>query len=253
MTRQDIVAAVSSGSLAVAVPIAVGAGLLSFLSPCTLPLLPGYLSYVSGLTATEMLGRTGRGRVLLGAAFFVAGFSTVFVAAGLTAGGAYSMLPERSDPWVRVTLGLLLLLMGAVAWGAPLLQREFRLTHHLGRVGLAGAPVLGFLFGLGWTPCIGPTLGAIATLAYFQHDVLRSGVLLAAYSLGLGIPFLLSAVAIRRVLRWSRALGRHRSLISGTCGIMLVALGLMVLSDSWAPAMGQLQSWVADLGWTPPI
>jgi cytochrome c-type biogenesis protein len=188
---------VLDGSLALAVPVALVAGLVSFLSPCVLPLVPGYLSYVTGMAGAGLDGAR-RARVLAGTALFVLGFSAVFVSFGALFGGL-GMLLQRYDEVLTRVLGVVTVVMGLVFLGMPGAQREWRL-HRRPAVGLAGAPLLGVVFGLGWTPCIGPTLAAVQTLAYDSASAGRGALLTAAYCAGLGLPFLLAAVAYRRAL-----------------------------------------------------
>jgi cytochrome c-type biogenesis protein len=190
-----------SGSMLVAVPIAVLAGLVSFFSPCVIPLLPGYLSYTTGLSGADLAdsdARPHRGRMLAGSTLFVLGFSVVFVGLGVLSAGVSRWFFENSRTFT-VVLGVLAVVLGLVFAGVlPLFQRDVR-VHKVPAVGLAAAPLLGFLFALGWTPCIGPTLGVILGLAYGQ-SVARGGVLLGFYSLGLGLPFVVAALAWRRTL-----------------------------------------------------
>jgi cytochrome c-type biogenesis protein len=184
----------SSGSLVLAVPVALVAGLVSFFSPCVIPLLPGYLSYATGLSGADLAsGAAGerRGRMLLGSVLFVLGFSVVFVALGTLSGalGAWLVTWRHTITWV---LGLLTIVLGlAFAGLVPLLQREWR-VHSVPAVGLAAAPLLGFLFGLGWTPCIGPTLAAITTLSLNEATASRGALLSGVYAVGLGVPFIVA-------------------------------------------------------------
>jgi cytochrome c-type biogenesis protein len=256
------VSAVTDGSLLVAVPIAAIAGLVSFLSPCVLPLVPGYLSFVTGLSGEE-LGDTRRaepqgdvlveqqtqttvrrGRVLLGSVLFVLGFSAVFVTSGALFGGLGSLLVEHKTVVDRV-LGVLTVLLGLVFLGlVPGMQREVRF-HRLPSPGLAGAPLLGVLFGVGWTPCLGPTLAAVQTLAYTQASAGRGALLTAAYCAGLGIPFVLTGLAFRRALGAFAVVKRHYALVMRLGGGMLVLVGLLLVSGLWETAMVELRGWVA--------
>jgi cytochrome c-type biogenesis protein len=230
-----------SGSLVLAIPVALLAGLLSFVSPCTLPMLPGYLSYSTGLSGGDIAsGNVRRSRMLLGAALFVLGFSVVFIALGLAVGG----IAERLVGWEHVAtivLGVLSIVMGLAFIGLmPWLQRDVRF-HKVPAVGLAAAPLLGFLFGLGWTPCNGPTLGVISGLAYNQGTAARGGLLLACYALGLGIPFLLVAVAWRKALvaiAWFR---RHQQWVTRIGGALMILIGLALITGWWDYLIQQLQ------------
>jgi cytochrome c-type biogenesis protein len=222
---------VSSGSFLLAAPLALAAGLVSFFSPCVLPLLPGYLSYVSGLSGIEALERR-RPRVVLGSLLFVAGFGSVFVLYGVTAGVASTLIAEQET--VNVILGVLAIVLGAVFLGAiPYMQRDVRFMHKLPAGGLALAPVLGVLFGVGWTPCIGPTLGAILTLAYTTGGAARGGVLLAVYAIGLGLPFIAAAFGLNRALVVSQVMRRHQRWLTGLGGVMLILIGVLILTGWW--------------------
>ncbi len=231
-----------SGSMAIAVPIAVLAGLVSFFSPCVIPLLPGYLSYTTGLSGADLADSESaphRGRMLAGSTLFVLGFSVVFVGLGVLSAGVNRWFFENSRTFT-IVLGVLAVVLGLVFMGlVPLFQRDVR-VHRVPAVGLAAAPLLGFLFGLGWTPCIGPTLGVIVGLASFQ-DPSRGGVLLAFYSLGLGVPFILAAVLWRRALGAISALRRHQQWVTRAGGLMLVVVGLLLLTGWWDQAVQWVQ------------
>lgn len=231
-----------SGSMVLAVPVALVAGLVSFFSPCVIPLLPGYLSYATGLSGADLADRDTappRGRMLAGSSLFVLGFSVVFVALGVLSASVsrWFFVNQRT---FSVVLGVLTVLLGLVFMGLlPLLQREWR-VHAVPAVGLAAAPLLGFLFGLGWMPCIGPTLAVILGLAY-DLDKVRGGILLACYSLGLGVPFVLAALAWRRAvgaLAWVR---RRQQWITRFGGLMLVAVGVLLLTGLWDQGVQWLQ------------
>lgn len=232
-----------SGSLLLAIPVALVAGLVSFFSPCVVPLLPGYLSYATGLSGADLLDgevtRRHRGRMLAGSALFVLGFTVVFVLLGLASGAAGQWL----FAWQRqlsIVLGVVTILLGlAFAGLLPLGQREWRI-HAVPSVGLAAAPVLGFLFGLGWTPCIGPTLAVITNLALHEGTAARGAVLSAFYALGLGLPFILAGVAYERMLGAIRAVRRHQAWVMRLGGLMLVAVGVLLLTGWW----DSLVSWI---------
>jgi cytochrome c-type biogenesis protein len=240
---------VSSGSLALAVPIAALAGLVSFLSPCVLPLVPGYLSYVTGLTGTELAderaGHTHRGRVLLGSLLFVLGFSVVFVLVGALFGGIGGLLLDNLDGITRV-LGIVTIVLGLAFMGyVPGMQREWR-WHMSPTWGLAGAPALGVLFGLGWTPCIGPTLAAVQALALNEATVGRGAFLSFVYALGLGIPFIVAGLAYQRALGafgWVRA---HYGLVTRLGGGMLVVLGIFMVTGLYTRLAAEMQVWVSQ-------
>ncbi|HEX5087729.1 MAG TPA: cytochrome c biogenesis CcdA family protein [Nocardioides sp.] len=231
-----------SGSMLLAVPIAVLAGLVSFFSPCVIPLLPGYLSYTTGLSGADLADSEAaphRGRMLAGSVLFVLGFSTVFVALGVLSAGVSRWFFEYSRTFT-IVLGVVAVVLGLVFMGlVPLFQRDVR-VHKVPAVGLAAAPLLGFLFGLGWTPCIGPTLGVILTLAYGE-SVTRGGVLLAFYSIGLGVPFIVAALAWRHALGAFSVVRRHQRWVSVAGGVMLVAIGVMLLTGWWEQSVQWLQ------------
>jgi len=229
-----------SGSMALAIPVAVVAGLVSFFSPCVIPLLPGYLSYATGLSGAELAtGDVRIRRLFAGSVLFVLGFSTVFVGLGVLSGSAsrWLLVNQRA---LTVVLGVVAVLLGLAFMGlVPLLQRDVR-VHAVPSVGLAAAPLLGFLFGLGWTPCIGPTLGVILTLANFESGP-RGGILLAFYSLGLGVPFVLSALLWRRAIRAFSFIRRHQQWVTRIGGAMLVLVGIALLTGWWDQAVTWLQ------------
>ncbi|HCB03412.1 MAG TPA: cytochrome c biogenesis protein CcdA [Nocardioides sp.] len=237
-----------SGSMVLAVPIAVLAGLVSFFSPCVIPLLPGYLSYATGLSGADLAdtSETGphRGRMLAGSLLFVAGFTVVFVLLGV-ASASVSRWFFVNQTALNIFLGVLAIGHGLAFMGAlPVLQRDFRI-HRVPAVGLAAAPLLGFLFGLGWTPCIGPTLSVILFLAYGE-DTLRGGVLMAFYSLGLGLPFILAGLAWRRALGTVAFVRRHQLWVTRLGGGMLVAVGVLLLTGWWTEAVQWLQYHVVN-------
>jgi cytochrome c-type biogenesis protein len=233
--------AIAGGSLVVAVPVAIAAGLVSFLSPCVLPLVPGYLSYVTGLSG-EDIAEHRRGRMLLGVALFIAGFTIVFVSAGLAFGGLGSWLDHYRDIITRV-LGAITIVLGLAFMGfVPLLQRTFKLGR-LPASGLAGAPVLGVLFGFGWTPCMGPTLAAIESLAFSEASAYRGAFLAVAYCAGLGLPFAIAAVAYRKALGAFGVIKRHYRVVMGIGGGMLVVIGVLLVTGLWTDLVANMQSW----------
>lgn len=259
---------VATGSLALAVPLALLAGLVSFASPCVLPLVPGYLSYVTGLAGAPVSPARGapprgapavvadppragvRSRVVLGTGGFVAGFSAVFVSYGALFGGLGASLLAHQDVITRV-LGLVVVVMGLGYLGAvPALQREAR-WHARPRRGVWGAPLLGALFGLGWTPCIGPTLAAVQGLAFSEASAGRGALLSLAYCLGLGVPFLLVGLGLERglgALAWAR---RHVRGIQQAGGAGLVVLGLLMVSGLWGTLTIAMRGWIS--GWSVPL
>ena len=261
---ETFVSAVTDGPLLVAAPVAAAAGLVSFLSPCVLPLVPGYLSYVTGLSGEELEGAqrrepaadgsvltaappttvVRRSRVLVGSVLFVLGFSAVFVAGGALFGGLGAYLVEYKSVVDRV-LGVLTVLLGLAFLGfLPKMQREVRF-HRLPSAGLAGAPLLGVLFGVGWTPCLGPTLAAVQTLAYRSASAGRGALLTVAYCLGLGLPFIATGLAFRRALGAFAVVKRHYSVVMGVGGALLVVVGLLLVSGLWESLMVEVRGWVA--------
>ncbi|MHB1739096.1 MAG: cytochrome c biogenesis CcdA family protein [Actinomycetes bacterium] len=237
---------VTSSSLLIAVPVAALAGLVSFLSPCVVPLVPGYLSYVTGLAGSD-LAQARRGRMLAGSVLFVAGFTVVFVAAGVFVGGLGVVL-LRYQRLLQVVLGAATIVFGLSFIGLlPGMSRELR-VHRRPVVGLAGAPLLGVLFGLGWTPCIGPTLGAVLTLAANEASMGRGAVLAVAYCLGLGVPFVLVAVAFRSGMGALAVVKRHYAWVMRAGGGLLVVLGVLLVSGAWSTLMDVARGWASRYG-----
>jgi cytochrome c-type biogenesis protein len=233
-----------SGSLALAVPVAIVAGLVSFFSPCVVPLLPGYLSYATGLSGAD-LESARRGRLLLGSSLFVLGFSFVFVALG-TASGALGDWLFTYQREISVVLGAMTILVGIAFLGyVPWMQRDVR-VHRVPSVGLGAAPFLGVLFGLGWTPCIGPTLSAVQFLAFQEGTAGRGALLSFAYCLGLGAPFIVAALAYRRMLGAVAWVRRHQAWVTRAGGIMLIAVGLLLVTGIWNTWVFYLRGWVGS-------
>jgi cytochrome c-type biogenesis protein len=232
------------GSLLLAIPVAVIAGALSFFSPCVVPLLPGYLSYVTGLTGAD-LESSGRGRILAGTLLFVLGFSAVFVSFGLMFGAIGRMLLTHQDV-ITTILGGITILLGLMFMGViPLLQRDVR-VHRVPAVGVAAAPLLGVLFGLGWTPCIGPTLSAVLTLAASQGSAGRGALLTFAYSLGLGLPFIVAALAFRRMLGAVAFVRSHQVWVTRIGGSMLVLVGILLVTGTWDTLVADMRNWIGQ-------
>ncbi|MFD7033501.1 cytochrome c biogenesis CcdA family protein [Streptomyces sp. NPDC059917] len=233
---------VFSGALLLALPIAVLAGLVSFFSPCVLPLVPGYLSYVTGVTGADM-AEARRGRMLAGASLFVLGFTAVFVSTGALFGFFGDVLQDNKDMISRV-LGGVVILMGFFFMGLipGLTMREFRF-HKKPTGGLIGAPLLGVLFGIGWTPCMGPTLAAVNTLSMNEASAGRGALLTTAYCLGLGVPFLLAAIAFRKALGAFGWVKKHYAWVMRIGGGMLVLTGLLLVTGWWGTIVSDMQGW----------
>lgn len=246
---------ITSGSLPLALVIAVAAGFVSFASPCVLPLVPGYLSYMSGVSGqdVEAGGRGRTGRVVLAATLFVLGFSVVFVLLGAALGTLTTWLLTYRDALSRVA-GVLVIVFGLVLAGVlrvPLLNREARFRADKVPGGLAGAFPLGMVFGLGWTPCIGPTLGAVLGLAVASGGAARGAVLLFAYSLGLGIPFLIAAAGFRTALGRFPRLRRRFRLFEVAGGGLLAVIGLLLVTGLWSDVLVWIQ--VRASSFTTPL
>jgi cytochrome c-type biogenesis protein len=233
---------VHDGALLVALPIALLGGLVSFFSPCVLPLVPGYLSYVTGVSGTD-LAEARRGRMAVGATLFVLGFTVVFVSGGALFGFFGQTLQDYRGVLSKVLGGLMVLMgvffMGMMPW---LTQREFRF-HKRPVTGLAGAPLLGARFGLGWTPCLGPTISAVQGLAFNEASAGRGAILTIAYCLGLGVPFVLAAMAFRKALGAFGWVKRHYAWVMRIGGGMMIVTGLLLLTGAWDSIIQQTQSW----------
>ncbi len=234
------------GPMLLAIPVALIAGLVSFFSPCVLPLLPGYLSYVTGLSAADIVanGSTGlRSRMVTGTLLFILGFSFVFVAVGGAFGQIGYWLIDHQATLMQVlgvlTIGLGLVFAGVVPW----FQRDVRI-HAVPAVGLGAAPLLGVLFGLGWTPCIGPTLAAVLSLSGLGGSPTRGAFLAFVYCLGLGIPFLVAAVSYRKMMVTVGWVRRHQIAVMRFGGAMLVVVGMLLVTGVWNSVIIDIKTWV---------
>ena len=226
-----------SGFLITAFPIAVIAGFISFLSPCVLPLVPGYLSFAAGFS-------NSRGKVLLGSFLFVLGFSTVFISYGAVFGGLGNRL-AANEVGISRGLGVVTIFLGFIFLGKfammPTIRPRMKTTG-----GLIGAPILGFLFGIGWTPCIGPALAAVQTLAFQESSAVRGALLSLGYCFGLGLPFIASGLFLDRSERLRKVLVRRGDLISKIGGIFLITIGLLQVIGIWGQIMNSLRSLISD-------
>jgi cytochrome c-type biogenesis protein len=270
---------VHSGPLLLAIPVAAAAGAVTFLSPCCLPLVPGYLAYITGISGTDASADGGavatadadadlsaagaaggvttrartsaaapthppRGRAVAGALLFVLGFSAVFSLIGLAAGGVGELLKTHTDGITQV-LGGVTILLGLLFFGAfdrfMFAGRIFK-PSFTPRAGLAGAPVLGVMFGIGWSPCIGPTLGVVMALSLQSGTAARGAFLCFIYGLGLGVPFLIVAVIFQRMVGVLGFFKRNARMVSRIGGALLIIVGLLEVTGAWTAAI----SWLKD-------
>jgi cytochrome c-type biogenesis protein len=234
------------GSMALALPVALLAGLVSFFSPCVVPLLPGYLSYATGLGAAEVVeGSSRRGRMLAGTSLFVLGFAAVFVMTGVVAGAAGQLLAAYRDVITRV-LGVVVIMLGLIFAGVLQIgQRDLRL-HRIPAVGVAAAPLVGVVFALGWTPCLSPTLGVVVNLGFSEGTAARGGLLGFVYVLGLGIPFVLAGLAFTRMASAVAFLRDRQQLVMRIGGILMIIVGLLLVSGTWNTLTALLRQWASN-------
>lgn len=225
------------GSILIATPIAILAGFISFLSPCVLPLVPGYLAYVSGAANTKR-------RMVLGSLLFIFGFAILFTSYGALFGELGQRITTHSNVITRV-LGALTIFFGLVFAFPEKFYRSFKLVTPT-RTGLASAPILGFMFGLGWTPCIGPTLGAVQTISFIEASALRGAILSFMYCIGLGAPFLLFALFMENSSRIRALIMKNGALISLVGGIVLIAIGVLQLTGNWQSLMIDLRGTISS-------
>ncbi len=236
------------GSMALALPVALLAGLVSFFSPCVVPLLPGYVSYATGLGAADVVtGKGNRGRMLAGMILFVLGFAFVFVATAALIGGIGGVLLTWQNVITRV-MGVLIILLGLIFLGlVPIGRKNLRLTW-VPRIGIAAAPLLGIVFGLGWTPCMGPTLGVVYTLALTEGSAVRGGVLAFVYALGLGVPFVVAGVAFAKMNAAVKVLRRHQKLIMRIGGVLMIVVGVLLVSGLWQQLTASMRQVISGFG-----
>lgn len=232
-----VVEQLAGGTLLAALPIALFAGLISFLSPCVLPLVPGYVAYATGFS-------TSKGKVLLGSILFVLGFTFVFASYGLAFGGLGSQIAANEEIITKV-LGIFTIGMGAIFLGvfpfAPTIAPKISTTG-----GIAGAPLLGVLFGVGWTPCIGPALATVQTLAFNESSAVRGAILSIGYGIGLGIPFILSGLYLDRSKKIRTFFLRNGATVSKIGGLLLILIGFMQFTGIWSDLMINLRSLISE-------
>ena len=225
------------GFLLAAFPIAILAGLISFLSPCVLPLVPGYLSFAAGYSKAK-------GRVFVGSILFVLGFSVLFISYGALFGGIGARISTNEEVITRV-LGVFTIFLGLIFMGRFPMMRTFS-PKVATNGGLIGAPLLGFLFGVGWTPCIGPALATVQTLAFQESSAARGAILSFGYCIGLGAPFIASGLYLDKSARLRRFLTKRGDLISKIGGVFLVLIGIAQVLGLWTDLMISLRSLITD-------
>lgn len=231
-----------AGQLLLALPIALAAGVVAFASPCVLPLVPGYLGLVSSLAG----GKDSRRRLLLGVALFIAGFTLVFVLGSFVVGASSEFFIRYRDVLMRV-LGGVLVVMGLVFIGQLTVFQRMWKPRQVRAGGMWAAPLVGIVFAVGWTPCIGPTFAAISVLALDSGTAWQAALLGLVYSLGLGIPFLLLAIGFGWASRGVAFVKRHIRAINIVGGAMLIVLGVLMLSGIWMQVSDAIQGWVGNV------
>lgn len=232
-----VVNTLMDGFLLSAFPIAILAGLISFLSPCVLPLVPGYVAFAAGFSKS-------RGRIFLGSLLFVFGFSALFISYGALFGQLGAEISSNEEMITRV-LGLLTIVMGMIFLGAfPLMPTVKPKISTQG--GLIGAPLLGFLFGVGWTPCIGPALASVQALAFQESSAVRGAVLSLGYCIGLGLPFIASGLFLDRSEKLRKVLVKSGGKISTVGGVLLIIIGILQLTGLWTDLMIAMRSLISE-------
>jgi cytochrome c-type biogenesis protein len=242
--RDFIINQIFDGNLLIAMAVASLAGLISFFSPCVIPLVPGYLSYASGMSDTK-----SRSRVLLGSLLFVSGFTALFISYGLLFGELGSKIAQNSRA-ISIVLGLLTIAMGLVFLLNEKFYRSFKPSWKM-RTGLISAPFLGFAFGIGWTPCIGPTLGAVQVLAFQSATAQRGAILSAAYCFGLGAPFILMGLFLDKAEPVRKMIAKRGNLITKIGGALLIVIGILQVTNLWDYLMNTMRDLIS--GFIPLI
>lgn len=242
--RELFINQIFDGNLLVAMCIAALAGIVSFFSPCVIPLVPGYLSYATGMAEVKT-----RGRVLLGSILFVSGFTVLFVSYGLLFGQLGSLISQNSR-LLSIILGLLTVILGLIFLFNERFYRSYK-PNIKTKTGLIFAPFIGFAFGIGWTPCIGPTLGAVQVLAFESATAQRGAILSAAYCLGLGLPFILMGLFLDKAEPFRKLVARNGNLVTKVGGGLLVFIGLLQVSNLWDQIMNSLRDLIS--GFIPVI
>jgi cytochrome c-type biogenesis protein len=242
--RELFINQIFDGNLLVAICIAALAGIVSFLSPCVIPLVPGYLSYATGMAQVK-----SRGRVLLGSILFVSGFTLLFVSYGLLFGQLGSLILQNSR-LLSIILGLLTMILGLIFLLNERFYRSYK-PNIKTKTGLIFAPFIGFAFGIGWTPCIGPTLGAVQVLAFESATAQRGAILSAAYCFGLGLPFILMGLFLDKAEPFRKLVARNGNLVTKVGGSLLIFIGLLQVSNLWDQLMNSLRDLIS--GFIPVI
>ena len=235
--REFFLDQIFDGSLLLAAPIALIAGLVSFLSPCVLPILPGYLSYIAGASATKV-------RLLAGSLLFVFGFTALFISYGIFFGSLGTTLMQERELFSRI-LGAVTIALGLIFIFSERFSRSMKFASPKIQ-GIVAAPLLGFLFGFGWTPCIGPTLAAVQTLSFQEASAMRGAILSAFYSIGLGLPLILFALFFTRLRALRSFLLRHNRLIAVLGGLGLIAIGIAQFTGLWESFVATLQGSITN-------